>query len=69
MSRETKNMVIAVINFVVSLLGIALVFSLVKTDMTFLQALDQPMTWFLATTGSIVSYISMESNIGFRFLR
>ncbi len=69
MNRQTKNLLIALINFAGSLLGIALIISLARTDVTFLQALDQPMPWFLATVGSIVSYISLETNIGFRFLR
>jgi len=67
MNRSVKNFVIAVINFVVSLVGVALVVSLCKGNVSFSQALNQPFTWFLAVTGSMASYISLETNTGFRF--
>ena len=67
MDRSTKNFVIAVINFVGSLLGIALVISLFNGNISFADALELPMPWFMATVGSLVSYISLETNTGFRF--
>lgn len=67
MDRSTKNFVIAVINFVGALVGVALVISLFNGNISFFDALDQPMPWFMATVGSIVSYISLETNTGFRF--
>ncbi len=69
MNRATKNFVIAVINFVGSLVAAALIISLFKGNISFSEAFDLPLPWFLATVGSMVSYISLETNTGFRFFR
>ena len=55
--------------FMRRMVAAALIISLFKGNISFSEAFDLPLPWFLATVGSMVSYISLETNTGFRFFR
>ncbi len=60
MNRQTKNLVKALISFVVNLLLIALLGYLILMDVSFLQVLFHPATWFFAATCSVATYFTLE---------
>ncbi len=53
-----KNLFIALINFVLGLVGVVLVTSLVK-GVTLWAAFCAPFTWYLVVTGAVVSFASL----------
>ena len=67
MNVQTKNLLKALLNFMGNLLAIALVAFLCKTDVSFLQFLFHPATWFFAATGSVATYIVLEMKSASQF--